>query len=104
MTRMTDSQEALRQALEDSLSLLNDMHVCLRMIDMRTRFVAERYGVTTNTKSLHEEADKIRKNASLIQAVITELHDRFEQSGWQWPTQMPAPTDQPSITQKGNDL
>jgi hypothetical protein len=89
VTRMTSNQEDLRQSLEDSLSLLNDVDVCLRLIDTRTRFVAQRYGTSDNTQALHQEADKIRKNASLVRAVITELNDRLEQSGWQWPATDP---------------
>ena len=82
MTRMTDAQENQRGALEDCLALLSDTDVRLRLIEIRTRFLRERYAEQTNTTAINAELDGLRRNTSIIRAELTRLHDLGEQNDW----------------------
>lgn len=82
MTRMTDHQEEQRASIEDCLAMLSDIDVHVRHIEIRVRFLRERYAEQTNTAAITTEIDGIRRNVSIIRAELAERHAAGERDGW----------------------
>lgn len=82
MPKMSDDQEDLRGDVEDALSQFGPIHRALRVIEHRSRFVRERYNDKTNTKSIDDEIESIRRAISRIEGIIEQRWKVGQAQGW----------------------
>ena len=82
MTKMTETQENRRGALENVIASLIDCDRSLRLIETRTRIALERTGFDRLLVPIFDEVDDIRINVSKARGIINAEYQARNADGW----------------------